>query len=77
MRPGAKAEVGTSKGFLGADEKLLDILAADNDYVVGELVGRRPGARAVISTTSARSASGSSPGNATVRSSSIAAGVSK
>lgn len=37
MRPGAKSEVGTSKGFLGAEEKLLDILAADNDYVVGEL----------------------------------------
>src|SRR5262245_791278 len=24
-------------GFLGPDEKLLDILAADNDYVVGKL----------------------------------------
>ena len=37
MRPGAKSEVGTRLGFLGKDEKLLDILAEDNDYVVGKL----------------------------------------
>src|SRR5436190_17835608 len=37
MRPGAKTEVGSDKGFLGADEKLLDVLAADNAYVVDEL----------------------------------------
>jgi hypothetical protein len=33
MRPGAYS----TKGFLGADERLLDILAEDNRYVVGEL----------------------------------------
>lgn len=33
MRPGKLS----TKGFLGADEKLLDVLAADNEYVVGEL----------------------------------------
>ncbi len=37
MRPGAKSEVGSRLGFLGKDEKLLDILAEDNDYVVGKL----------------------------------------
>ena len=37
MRPGAKTEVGSDKGFLGADENLLDVLAADNAYVVDEL----------------------------------------
>jgi hypothetical protein len=37
MRPGAKSEVGSDKGFLGADEKLLGVLAADNAYVVDEL----------------------------------------
>lgn len=33
MRPGKDS----TAGFLGKDEKLLDVLAADNDYVVGEL----------------------------------------
>lgn len=37
MRPGAKSEVGSVAGFLGPDEKLLDVLAADNMYVVDEL----------------------------------------
>lgn len=37
MRPGAKSEVGSRLGFLGNDEKLLDILAEDNDFVVGKL----------------------------------------
>ena len=37
MRPGAKVEVGSDKGFLGRDERLLDVLAADNAYVVDEL----------------------------------------
>lgn len=37
MRPGAKSEVGSDGGFLGHDEKLLDVLAADNKYVVDEL----------------------------------------
>ncbi len=37
MRPGAKSAVGSNKGFLGADEKLLDILVSDNKYVVDEL----------------------------------------
>jgi hypothetical protein len=36
MRPGAKSEVGSTAGFLGKDEKLLDVLAADNKYVVDE-----------------------------------------
>jgi hypothetical protein len=36
MRPGAKSEVGSTAGFLGPDEKLLDVLAADNRYVVDE-----------------------------------------
>jgi hypothetical protein len=37
MRPGAESDVGSRLGFLGADESLLAVLAADNDYVVGEL----------------------------------------
>jgi hypothetical protein len=37
MRPGAKGEVGSSAGFLGPDEKLLNVLAADNIFVVDEL----------------------------------------
>jgi hypothetical protein len=37
MRPGAESEVGSDKGFLGADERLLDVLAADNAYVLDEL----------------------------------------
>src|SRR5262249_53351913 len=37
MRPGAKSAVGSEAGFLGADEKLLDLLAADNKFVVDEL----------------------------------------
>lgn len=37
MRPGAKSDVGSRSGFLGAEEKLLDILAMDNTYVVEEL----------------------------------------
>ena len=37
MRPGATSEVGSDKGFLGANEKLLDVLVEDNQYVVGEL----------------------------------------
>lgn len=45
MRPGAvwakelraKGMFGSEKGFLGGDERLLEVLAADNDYVVGEL----------------------------------------
>lgn len=37
MRPGAKSEVSSTDGFLGADEKLLEILAADNDLVLNDL----------------------------------------
>jgi hypothetical protein len=37
MRPGAKSAVSSTAGFLGADESLLAILAADNRYVVDEL----------------------------------------
>src|SRR5947209_67959 len=37
MRPGAASEVGSDSGFLGRDEKLLDVLAADNKTVVDEL----------------------------------------
>jgi hypothetical protein len=37
MRPGAKSEVGSRAGFLGPEEKLLDVMAADNRYVVDEL----------------------------------------
>lgn len=36
MRPGAKSEVGSRKGFLGEQESLLEVLAADNKYVVDE-----------------------------------------
>jgi hypothetical protein len=37
MRPGAKSDVGSDKGFLGNDEALLAVLAADNAHVVDEL----------------------------------------
>src|SRR5262245_30734227 len=37
MRPGAETEVGSGAGFLGRDEKLLDVLAADNEMVLGDL----------------------------------------
>ena len=37
MRPDAKSEVSSKKGFLGNYEKLLEILAGDNQYVVEEL----------------------------------------
>jgi hypothetical protein len=37
MRPGAKADVGSTAGFLGQDEKLLEVLATDNAYVVDQL----------------------------------------
>ncbi len=37
MRPGATSKVGSEKGFLGQGESLLDVLAADNQYVVEEL----------------------------------------
>lgn len=37
MRPGADSDVGSDKGFLGPDERLLDVLAADNRYVVEKL----------------------------------------
>jgi hypothetical protein len=37
MRPGAKSLVGSRLGFLGPDERLLDVLAADNQHVVDEL----------------------------------------
>jgi hypothetical protein len=37
MRPGAKSEVGSRLGFLGKDEKLLDILVEDNEFVLGKL----------------------------------------
>ncbi len=37
MRPAAKSDVASEKGFLGPDEKLLDVLAMDNKYVVEEL----------------------------------------
>jgi hypothetical protein len=36
MRPEARSEVGSRAGFLGKDEKLLDVLAMDNKYVVDE-----------------------------------------
>ncbi len=36
MRPGAKSEVGSDAGFLGKDEKLIDILVEDNKYVVDD-----------------------------------------
>jgi hypothetical protein len=37
MRPGAESNVGSKSGFLGPDEKLLEVLAADNKYVVDDL----------------------------------------
>jgi hypothetical protein len=37
MRPGATTEVGSASGFLGPDEKLLDVMAMDNQYVVDEV----------------------------------------
>jgi hypothetical protein len=37
MRPGAKSAVGSTKGFLGSEESLLEVLAADNQYVVEQL----------------------------------------
>jgi hypothetical protein len=37
MRPSARSDVGSTAGFLGPKEKLLDVLVADNRYVVDEL----------------------------------------
>lgn len=37
MRPGAQSDVGSDKGFLGAGESLLAVLAADNATVVEDL----------------------------------------
>ena len=37
MRPGAPGETGSRAGFLGTDESLLAVLAADNALVVDEL----------------------------------------
>lgn len=37
MRPGAPAKAGSDKGFLGADERLLKVLTADNETVVKKL----------------------------------------
>lgn len=37
MRPGAKTEVGSDAGFLGKDERLLEVLASDNQLVVDDL----------------------------------------
>lgn len=37
MQPGAESEVGSQAGFLGEDERLLDVLAADNRCVLDEL----------------------------------------
>ena len=34
MRPGAKSEVSSGSGFLGKDDRLLDVLAEDNQFVV-------------------------------------------
>jgi hypothetical protein len=36
MRPGAQSDVGSRVGFLGPDEKLLDVLAMDNKTVVDD-----------------------------------------
>lgn len=36
MRPGAKTEVGSDAGFLGKDERLLEVLASDNKLVVDD-----------------------------------------
>src|SRR5687767_6814855 len=37
MRPGAKSEVGSRLGYLGKEEKLLEVIADDNDFVLGKL----------------------------------------
>jgi hypothetical protein len=37
MRPGAKGLEGSRAGFLGPEERLLEVLAEDNRYVVDEL----------------------------------------
>ncbi len=37
MRPGAPSDVASTKGFLGKEEKLLEVLAMDNRYVVDDL----------------------------------------
>ncbi len=37
MRPGAKSEVGSDAGFLGKVEKLLEVLANDNETVIAKL----------------------------------------
>ncbi len=37
MRPGAESKVGSEKGFLGPEERLLDVLAEDNRFVVDDL----------------------------------------
>jgi hypothetical protein len=37
MRPGSQSPVGSTGGFLGKQESLLDVLATDNDEVVGRL----------------------------------------
>jgi hypothetical protein len=37
MRPGADSSVGSTSGFIGPDEKLLEVLATDNKYVVDDL----------------------------------------
>lgn len=37
MRPGAPVKAGSDKGFLGAEERLLDVLIADNETVVKRL----------------------------------------
>jgi hypothetical protein len=37
MRPGANAKAASDKGFLGSDEHLLKVLAADNETVVERL----------------------------------------
>jgi hypothetical protein len=37
MRPNAGTDVSSGRGFLGRDEKLLNVLVADNRYVVDEL----------------------------------------
>ncbi len=37
MRPGAPSDVASTKGFLGKDERLLEVLAMDNRYIVDDL----------------------------------------
>jgi hypothetical protein len=37
MRPAAQSEVGSESGFLGPDERLLDVLTTDNKYVTDDL----------------------------------------